>query len=74
MTMKIGSIEFDSYPVFAAPMEDVSEPSFRYMCKKHGADLLYSEFVSSDAIVRQVKKTMRKLVRQYRFLLPSKLA
>jgi nifR3 family TIM-barrel protein len=60
--MKIGDIVFDSYPVFAAPMEDVSEPSFRYMCKKHGADLLYSEFVSSDAIVRQVKKTMRKLV------------
>ncbi|MFO7868213.1 MAG: tRNA dihydrouridine synthase DusB [Bacteroidales bacterium] len=60
--MKIGDIVFDSYPVFAAPMEDVSEPSFRYMCKKHGADLLYSEFVSSDAIIRQVKKTLRKLV------------
>ena len=40
--MKIGSVEFDKYPLFAAPMEDVSEPSFRYMCKKHGADLLYS--------------------------------
>ena len=59
--MKIGSLEFGPYPVFAAPMEDVSEPSFRYMCKKHGADLLYSEFASSDAIVRLVKKTMYKL-------------
>lgn len=59
--MKIGSIEFPKYPVFAAPMEDVSEPSFRYMCKKHGADLLYSEFASSDALIRSVNKTMRKL-------------
>lgn len=59
--MKIGSIEFPQYPVFAAPMEDVSEPSFRYMCKKHGADLLYSEFASSDALIRSVNKTMRKL-------------
>lgn len=59
--MKIGNIQFPPYPVFAAPMEDVSEPSFRYMCKKHGADLLYSEFASSDALVRSVNKTMRKL-------------
>lgn len=59
--MKIGSIEFDKYPVFAAPMEDVSEPSFRYMCKKYGADLLYSEFAASDAIVRSIKQTMRKV-------------
>ncbi len=59
--MKIGSIEFDTYPVFAAPMEDVSEPSFRYMCKKYGADLLYSEFAASDAIVRSIKQTMRKI-------------
>ncbi|MCQ2960370.1 MAG: tRNA dihydrouridine synthase DusB [Bacteroidales bacterium] len=59
--MKIGSIEFDEYPIFAAPMEDVSEPSFRYMCKKYGADLLYSEFAASDAIVRSIKQTMRKI-------------
>ena len=59
--MKIGSLIFDKYPVFAAPMEDVSEPSFRYMCKKNGADMLYSEFVSSDALVRSVNKSMRKL-------------
>ena len=59
--MKIGAVEFGEYPVFAAPMEDVSEPSFRYMCKKFGADLLYSEFAASDAIVRSVNQTMRKL-------------
>lgn len=59
--MKIGTIEFGENPVFAAPMEDVSEPSFRYMCKKYGADLLYSEFAASDAIVRSIKQTMRKI-------------
>ena len=59
--MKIGTIEFCENPVFAAPMEDVSEPSFRYMCKKYGADLLYSEFAASDAIVRSIKQTMRKI-------------
>lgn len=59
--MKIAHLTFDEYPLVAAPMEDVSEPSFRYMCKKHGADLLFSEFASSDALVRQVKKTMYKL-------------
>ncbi len=59
--MKIGNIEFCKYPVFAAPMEDVTEPSFRYMCKKHGADMLYTEFASSDALVRNVNKTTKKL-------------
>lgn len=59
--MKIDTIEFGAYPVFAAPMEDVSEPSFRYMCKKYGADLLYSEFAASDAIVRSINQTMRKI-------------
>ncbi|MDR1761383.1 MAG: tRNA dihydrouridine synthase DusB [Bacteroidales bacterium] len=60
--MQIGTIEFEKYPVFAAPMEDVSEPSFRYMCKKHGADLLYSEFAAADALVRSINQTMRKLI------------
>src|SRR5574344_3055150 len=59
--MKIGAVEFGKYPVFAAPMEDVSEASIRYMCKKFGADLLSSEFAASDAIVRSVNQTMRKL-------------
>lgn len=59
--MKIGSVAFGKYPVFAAPMEDVTEPSFRYMCKKHGTDMLYTEFASSDALVRNVNKTTKKL-------------
>lgn len=59
--MKLAGIDFGKYPVFAAPMEDVSEPSFRYMCKKHGANMLYTEFASSDALVRSVNKTMLKL-------------
>jgi len=60
--VKIGTLEFCKYPVFAAPMEDVSEPSFRFMCKKHGADMLYTEFASCDALVRNVNKTTRKLI------------
>jgi nifR3 family TIM-barrel protein len=60
--MKIGTVEFKKYPVFAAPMEDVSEPSFRYMCKKHGADMLYTEFASCDAIIRNVNKTAKKMI------------
>ncbi len=59
--MKIGTIDFGKQPVFAAPMEDVSEPSFRYMCKKHGADLLYSEFAACDAIIRSINQTLRKI-------------
>jgi len=59
--MILAGIDFGKYPVFAAPMEDVSEPSFRYMCKKHGAEMLYTEFASSDALVRSINKTMLKL-------------
>jgi len=59
--MKIGDIEFDPYPVFLAPMEDVTDPAFRLMCKRYGADMVYTEFVSSDALVREVNSTLRKL-------------
>ncbi|HBJ76892.1 MAG TPA: tRNA dihydrouridine synthase DusB [Porphyromonadaceae bacterium] len=59
--MNIGAIEFPSYPVFLAPMEDVTDPAFRLLCKQYGADLVYTEFVSSDALVRSVNSTMRKL-------------
>lgn len=58
---KIGDISFGKYPVFLAPMEDVTEPSFRAMCKKYGADMMYTEFASSDALVRNVNKTIKKL-------------
>lgn len=59
--MKIGSIDLGKYPVFLAPMEDVTDPAFRLMCKKFGADMVYTEFVSSDALIRAVNKTTQKL-------------
>ncbi len=59
--MKIGNIEFDRYPVFLAPMEDVTDLAFRLICKEFGADLVYTEFVSADALVRYVDRTMKKL-------------
>ena len=54
--MKIGNIEFEKYPVFLAPMEDVTDPAFRLLCKRFGADMVYSEFISSDALIRSIKK------------------
>ena len=60
--MKIGEIEFPRYPVFLAPMEDVTDIGFRLLCKQFGADMVYTEFVSSDALVREVKRTKEKLV------------
>lgn len=60
--MNIGHIELGEYPVLLAPMEDVTDPAFRLMCKQFGADLVYTEFVSSDALIRQVNKSMQKLV------------
>lgn len=49
------------YPVVLAPMEDVTDPAFRLMCKKFGADMVYTEFVSADALIRSVDKTLKKL-------------
>lgn len=60
--MKIGSIDLGEYPVFLAPMEDVTDIAFRLMCKRFGADLVYTEFVSADALVREVNKTMQKII------------
>ena len=59
--MKIGSIDLGECPVFLAPMEDVTDISFRLMCKRFGADMVYTEFVSSDALIRSVNKTQQKL-------------
>ena len=61
MIMKIDQIELGKYPVLLAPMEDVTDLGFRLMCKEFGADLVYTEFVSSDALIRQVNKSMQKL-------------
>lgn len=59
--MKIGHIDLGERPVFLAPMEDVTDSAFRLMCKKFGADMVYTEFVSSDALIRSVNKTTQKL-------------
>ncbi|MDB4334744.1 tRNA dihydrouridine synthase DusB [bacterium] len=59
--MKIGNIQLRKDPLLLAPMEDVTDPSFRLLCKKYGADLMYTEFVSSDALVRNINKTQQKL-------------
>jgi nifR3 family TIM-barrel protein len=59
--MKIGTLEFRRYPLFLAPMEDVTDTGFRLLCKQFGADMVYTEFVSSDALIRQVNKTKAKL-------------
>ncbi len=59
--MKIDHIKLGKYPVLLAPMEDVTDLGFRLMCKEFGADLVYTEFVSSDALIRQVNKSMQKL-------------
>ena len=61
-TMRIGGIDLGERPVFLAPMEDVTDISFRLMCKSFGADMVYTEFVSSDALIRSVNKTQQKLV------------
>lgn len=60
--MKIGNIELGEKPLFLAPMEDVTDASFRYICKQFGADMMYTEFVSSDALIRDAKKSFAKLV------------
>ena len=59
--MKIRNIDLGEQPVLLAPMEDVTDPAFRLMCKEFGADMVYTEFVSSDALIRSVGKTMLKL-------------
>ena len=59
--MKIGDIEFGERPLFLAPMEDVTDIGFRMLCKRFGASMVYTEFVSAEALVRDVKSTVRKL-------------
>ena len=59
--MKISDIELGNQPLFLAPMEDVTDPSFRYMCKRFGADVVYTEFISSDGLIRDAWKSRAKL-------------
>ena len=59
--VKIRDIELGDFPLLLAPMEDVSDPPFRALCKKHGADLMYTEFISSDGLIRDAAKSVQKL-------------
>lgn len=59
--VKIGNIELPDFPLLLAPMEDVSDPPFRRLCKLHGADLMYSEFISSEGLIRDAMKSRQKL-------------
>jgi len=59
--VKIADIELGDFPLLLAPMEDVSDPPFRALCKEHGADLMYTEFISSEGLIRDAVKSMKKL-------------
>jgi tRNA-dihydrouridine synthase B len=59
--VKIGNIELPDFPLLLAPMEDVSDPPFRAVCKQNGADLMYTEFISSEGLIRDAAKSVQKL-------------
>ena len=59
--VKIGNIELPDFPLLLAPMEDVSDPPFRALCKEQGADVVYTEFVSSEGLIRNAAKSVMKL-------------
>jgi tRNA-dihydrouridine synthase B len=59
--VKIGNVELGKFPLLLAPMEDVSDPPFRALCKQHGADMMYTEFISSDGLVYEAESSLKKL-------------
>lgn len=59
--VKIGNLELGNFPLLLAPMEDVSDPPFRAVCKENGADLMYTEFISADGLIRDAEKSVEKL-------------
>ena len=59
--IRIADIELGEFPLLLAPMEDVSDPPFRALCKKNGADLMYTEFISSEGLIRDAAKSVAKL-------------
>src|SRR5437868_14897477 len=61
MMPRIGPIQLPAFPLLLAPMEDVSDPPFRAVCKENGADVLYSEFISSEGLIRDAIKSRKKL-------------
>ena len=60
--VKIGSIETSDFPLILSPMDDVTDMPFRQLCKRHGADLLISEFIAAEALIRDAEKSMRKML------------
>lgn len=60
-SVKIGNVEVGEFPLLLAPMEDVSDPPFRALCKEHGADVMYTEFISSEGLIRDAAKSVQKL-------------
>lgn len=61
MSVKIGNIDLGNFPLLLAPMEDVSDPPFRYVCKQNGVDMMYTEFISSEGLIRDAAKSRQKL-------------
>ena len=61
MGVKIRDIDLGDFPLLLAPMEDVSDPPFRALCKRYGADMMYTEFISSEGLIRDAVKSMQKL-------------
>lgn len=61
MPVKIGNIDLGEFPLLLAPMEDVSDPPFRYVCKQNGVDMMYTEFISSEGLIRDAAKSLQKL-------------
>lgn len=61
MSIKIGNIDLGEFPLLLAPMEDVSDPPFRFVCKQNGADMMYTEFISSEGLIRNAAKSTQKL-------------
>jgi tRNA-dihydrouridine synthase B len=59
--VKIGNLDLGQKPLFLAPMEDVTDPSFRYLCKRYGADMMFTEFVNSDGLIREAENCQKKL-------------
>ena len=59
--IKIGDIPLGNFPLLLAPMEDVSDPPFRALCKENGADVVYTEFISSEGLIRDAAKSVQKL-------------